>query len=104
MNTQPVIKIVTQNGTNYTIDLDGCFLQYNQHSWQHPHNSWKCSGVAMRKAFNHFDYFDLADFALMIKSGEITTFNNGSAKFYIRDIDNGTNRLQMDGIAKAYLC
>ncbi len=97
------IKIVTMNGTNYTIDLDGCFLQYNQHEWQHPHNSWKCCGVAKRKSFNHLEDFSLRDFVTMIKQGAIKPFKNGTAQFYIRDIDHNTHRLQMDGISKIWL-
>jgi len=95
------ISITTKNGTNYLIDFDGCFLKYNQHEWQHPHNSWKCTGVAKRGAFNHMKGFNLATFIDMAHNGQITTFKNGSPQFYLRDLDHGTHRLQMDGIVRA---
>ncbi|KKN16744.1 hypothetical protein LCGC14_0972810 [marine sediment metagenome] len=97
------IKVQTQNGTNYTIDLDGCFLQYNQHTWEHPHNTWKCCGVAERKKFNHMHYYNLSQFITLLRNKQITTYKNSSARYYIEDIDNGTHRLQMDGIAKAWI-
>lgn len=97
------INITTKNNTNYTIDDDGCFIHYNQHKFTHPHDSWKCNGIAERLAFNNFRYYSFKTFITMIKNNQIKTFKNGTARFYIRDIDHGTERLHMDGIEKVWL-
>ena len=95
------IKITIEGGTTYEIDLDGCFLRYNKHKWDHPHETWKCSGVAERLAFNNMRYYSLDELIYMIKVGEIKTYKNGSARFYLRDIDHNTHRLQGNGIVSA---
>ncbi|KKN55694.1 hypothetical protein LCGC14_0579960 [marine sediment metagenome] len=97
------IKVLLQNGTQYEIDQDGCFLRYNEHKWKHPHDSWKCCGVSERLAFNNMNNYTLQHFIALIRAGKIVTFKNGAAKFYLRDIDHGTHRLQGNGIAHVTL-
>ena len=99
-------QINTKYGTVYQIDSDGCFLQYNQHNWQHPHNTWKCTGCAEILPFGHLRFHSLRAFLKMIKDGIKFTFKNGKPKFTLTDLDHGTNRVHGNtayhGISKAY--
>jgi len=55
-------KIQTRSGTIYEIDADGCFLRYNDHKWEHPHDSWKCTGCVEIKPFGRLRFIPLDRF------------------------------------------
>lgn len=85
--------ILTAYGTTYQIDEDGCFLQYNEHRWEHPHDSWKCTGAAQLLPFGHFRNHSLPTFLAMIEQGKCFTFKNGKPRFTLTDLDHGTYRI-----------
>ena len=86
-------SILTPFRTTYVIDEDGCFLQYGEHKWKHPHTAWKCTGCAEIRPFGNLRFFDLASFIELIENGEITTFKNGKPRFTLTDKDHGTFRV-----------
>ena len=90
--------ITTKYGTIYEIDSDGCFLRYNQHTWKHPHDTWKCTGCAKILPFGNWQYLDLETFLSMIENNQITTFKNGNSMYTLTDMDNGTHRRHGNGI------
>ncbi len=85
-------RIITPYGNTYTIDQDGCFVQYNEHVWKHPHNTWKCRGVYEIIAFGQWRFLPLQQFINMIESGHRFTFKNGKPRYTIADLDHGTAR------------
>lgn len=98
-------QVVTPYGTRYVIDEDGCFLEYNNNTWMHPHNSWKCTGVAEILPFNKLRYYSLAQFIDMINNKKDFTFKNGNPRFTLTDNDHGSFRVhgntKVHGIAYA---
>ena len=87
-------RIITKYGTTYEIDLDGCFLRSEQHKWDHPHDTWKCTGIAELRPFGRLRFIMLEDFIKMIEnSGTVWKFKNGKPKYTLTDRDHGTNRV-----------
>ena len=86
-------EIVTPYGTTYQIDEDGCFLQSGEHKWEHPHDSWKCTGCAELRPFGHLRFITLASFLKMIEAGHDWKFKNGKPRYTLTDLDHGTNRV-----------
>ena len=97
------LKITVKGGNTYTIDECGCFLQYNEHKWSCPHNTWVCNGVAERIAFNHSRVYSLSYLFELIRGSETLRYKNGSCRYYLRDIDHGTQRQHGNGIISAYV-
>jgi hypothetical protein len=97
-------RIITKQGTIYEIDEDGCFLRYNEHKWNHPHESWEMRGLTLYQ-FGQYRYFiRLSDFFEMAGNHQTNwTFKNGKPRYFIADIDHGTNRMQSDGISRAFI-
>jgi len=100
-------RIKTAYGTVYEIDKDGCFLRYGNHTFEHPHDSWKCTGIAKQLPFGHFRRLSLETFIAMMNARYSKwTFKNGKPRFTLTDIDHGTHRIhgntRCHGIAIAY--
>jgi len=102
-----ILEVTTAYGTHYEIDEHGCFLKYDEHKWNCPHDSWKCVGVAELLPFGNFRFHNLSSFIGMIKSGQSFRFKNGNPKYTIVDLDHGTKRIhgntKYHGIAYATL-
>lgn len=86
-------SIVTPYGTHYKIDECGCFLEYNEHKWQHPHDSWRCNGIAELRPFGNLKMHSLSTFFKMIENKESFLFKNGKPRYTLTDIDHGTFRV-----------
>jgi len=99
-------RIITKYGTVYEIDEHGCFLRYNNHYWECPHDSWRCVGCAEVLPFNRLKYYSLPEFLKMIENGHNFRFKNGNPKFTLLDCDHGTYRIhgniKAHGISMAY--
>jgi hypothetical protein len=99
-------QVITPYGTQYIIDEDGCFLEYNNNKWNHPHDSWKCTGIAEILPFNNLRFHSLAHFIDMIQNKKDFTFKNGKPRYTLTDKDHGTFRVHGNtayhGIAYAY--
>lgn len=85
-------RIITMLGTVYEIDEDGCFLRYNNSMWKHPHEDWKCTGIAEVRPFGRLFFINLADFIKLIENDTKFTFKNGNPKYTLTDIDYGSER------------
>ena len=99
-------RINTPYGTHYEIDEDGCFLRSGVHKWEHPHETWKCTGCAELLPFGNVRRHSLTGFIRMIESGHKFTFKNGNPRYTLTDLDHGTHRLhgntKYHGIHSAY--
>lgn len=100
-------SIFTPYGTKYVIDSDGCFLEYNNNKWAHPHGTWKCTGCAKLLPFGNFRFIPLVEFLEMIESGENFKYKNGKPKYTLTDLDHGTKRIHGNtiyhGISRAHI-
>lgn len=99
--------ITTRYGDRYEIDEDGCFLRAGESTWEHPHDTWKCTGCAKILPFGHLRFFTLPAFLKMIEAGQDFTFKNGKPRFTLTDLDHGTSRIHGNtayhGIAAAWV-
>jgi hypothetical protein len=99
-------RIITPYGTVYEIDGDGCFLKYGEHTWEHPHDSWKCTGIAELLPFGNIRRISLDTFKAMMEAGKSFLFKNGTPKYTVLDLDHGTSGLwgntKYHGIKYAY--
>ena len=60
-------------------------------------------GLAFFQFGQYRGFVNLKDFFEMAKDHKTAwAYKNGKARYYLADIDHGTNRIQMEGIEKAY--
>jgi hypothetical protein len=101
------LEVITKYGTRYTIDEDGCFLKYNENKWEHPHDSWKCTGIAKLRPFGNMTQLSLKTFFEMAANKQTFTFKNGNPRYTLTDLDHGTHRIhgntKCHGISSAWI-
>lgn len=99
--TMKTWTIQTMRGDYYKIDSFGKILKGNGLTNVDP-ESWRIVGCAMRKQFGHMEHQTLQALFNLASWGRDCTFGNGTAQFYLADIDHGTYRIQMEGIRRVY--